>query len=258
MGPRGPPSHIAARQRLSNDFDVRVRTKLTIIVPTYNMRNLTSLALMLLLTACVPHSEPPRAPAYRPPLTHRPPAAHPNADVGRCETSLANAGARFAILQDTSFGGSCNAYGVVQLSQIAPGIPVTNTKALRCETALPLTRWFDGPVQSAAQRWFGSRVVKLESMGTYACRNVVGNAAYSAKLSEHAHANAVDIGGFDLADGRRVTVLSGWHGADDEKGFLHEIHDAACHNFVTVLSPDYNAAHANHLHFDMGGNSYCR
>jgi hypothetical protein len=148
--------------------------------------------------------------------------------------------------------------GALQLNQVAPGIPITNTKALTCDTALPLTRWFEGVVQFSAQRWFGARVVKLESMGTYACRNVVGNAAYSGKLSEHAHANAVDIGGFVLADGRRVSVLGGWHGGSEERGFLHEIHDAACHRFTTVLGPDYNAAHANHLHFDMGGSQYCR
>jgi len=164
----------------------------------------------------------------------------------------------FTPLQDQRFSASCSAFGAVQMSLVAPGIAITNTKALTCETALPLTRWVEGPVQAAAQRWFGVRVSRVESMGTYSCRNVIGNAASASKLSEHAHANAVDIGGFVLADGRRVTVLSGWHGADDEAGFLHEVHDAACRNFITVLSPDYNAAHANHLHFDMGGSSFCR
>jgi len=144
------------------------------------------------------------------------------------------------------------------MSQIAPGVPIYNTKALTCQAALPLANWFDGPVQAAAQRWFGARVARLESMGTYSCRNIIGNAAYSNKLSEHAHANAVDIGGFVLTDGRHITVLNGWHGAADERGFLHDIHNSACAHFITVLSPDYNAAHANHLHFDMGGKPYCR
>ena len=144
------------------------------------------------------------------------------------------------------------------MSQVAPDVPITNTKALTCHAALPLTRWFEGSVQIAAEHWFGARVVRVESMGTYACRNVVGNAAYGGKLSEHAHANAVDIGGFTLSDGRHITVLHGWHGTDDERGFLHDVHDAACRNFITVLGPDYNAAHANHLHFDMGGSQYCR
>jgi hypothetical protein len=27
---------------------------------------------------------------------------------------------------------------------------------------------------------------------------------------------------------------------------------------VTILSPDYNALHHDHLHFDMGGKSFCR
>lgn len=129
--------------------------------------------------------------------------------------------------------------GAVQLSTIAPGVVISNTKALRCATALPLATWFEGPVQAAAQRWFGARVVRLESMGTYACRAVIGNAAVAGRLSEHARANAVDIGAVVLEGGRRSTVLGGWRGALDEQGFWHEVHDAACQQFITVLSPDY-------------------
>lgn len=184
--------------------------------------------------------------------------AHPDADVRACEFHLADTGARFTPLEDQYFSPSCSAVGAVQLSDIAPGIPITNTKALRCEVALPLSRWVEGPVQEAAQRWLGAAVTRVESMGSYSCRNVIGNSASAAKLSEHARANAVDIGGFVLSTGRRITVLQGWRGADGEAGFLHEIHDAACHDFITVLSPDYNAAHANHLHFDMGGSQFCR
>ncbi len=228
------------------------------------MRRLLVLLGSLALAGCIPAAE-----NHRPPVYHRqappPPApphhqlgAHPNADVRMCESNLSRAGASFTPLDDQRFSASCAAIGAVQMTMVAPGIPITNTKALTCETALPLTRWVEGPVQAAAQRWFSARVVRLESMGTYACRTIIGNSAFAAKMSEHAHANAVDIGGFLLSDGRRVTVLGGWHGAEDEAGFLREVHDAACQRFITVLSPDYNAAHANHLHFDMGGVHYCR
>ena len=76
--------------------------------------------------------------------------------------------------------------------------------------------------------------------------------------SEHATANAVDISGFVLADGRRIVVDSGWNGTDDERRFLRSVRAAACKRFRTVLSPDFNAAHQDHFHFDLGRGPFCR
>jgi hypothetical protein len=82
-------------------------------------------------------------------------------------------------------------------------------------------------------------------------------------LSEHAFANAVDVSAFVLRDGRRVSVLNGWRGSPKERAFLRRLHQSACKRFGTVLGPEYNAAHANHFHFDMAksmrnGTAYCR
>ena len=68
----------------------------------------------------------------------------------------------------------------------------------------------------------------------------------------------MDVSGFVLADGRRITVEAGWNGSDDERKFLRQVRQAACQRFQTVLSPDFNAAHYNHLHFDLGRGPYCR
>src|SRR3546814_1633335 len=85
------------------------------------------------------------------------------------------------------------------------------------------------------------------------------NGNMSGNLSEHAHSNAVDVSAFVLADGRRITVKNDWHGDDRTRRFLQVVHDSACKRFRTVLSPDYNAAHHDHFHFDMGGKgTYCR
>ena len=48
-----------------------------------------------------------------------------------------------------------------------------------------------------------------------------------------------------------------------ERRFLRRVRDGACGLFATVLSPDYNAAHRDHLHLDqadrgMGGWRSCR
>ena len=49
--------------------------------------------------------------------------------------------------------------------------------------------------------------------------------------------------------------------ADELKiAFLKRIHRDACHRFGTVLGPEANEAHREHLHFDMkarGGKSFC-
>ena len=71
-------------------------------------------------------------------------------------------------------------------------------------------------------------------------------------------ANAIDIGGVHLEDGRTVTVLDGWDGPADEQAFLREVRDGACQLFRAVLGPDYNPAHVDHFHFDMGRWRICR
>ena len=104
----------------------------------------------------------------------------------------------------------------------------------------------------------GAEVVKIETFGTYSCRT--RNSQPGARLSEHAFANAVDVSGFVLADGRRITVEQGWRGPDDRvRRFLRQIHQGGCRRFAIGLSPDSDAYHYNHLHFDMGSNGpYCR
>ena len=63
----------------------------------------------------------------------------------------------------------------------------------------------------------------------------------------------------ELKDGRRITVLGDWGAADPAThDFLQAIHASACKRFGTVLSPDYNAAHRNHLHLEDDRARFCR
>ena len=56
----------------------------------------------------------------------------------------------------------------------------------------------------------------------------------------------------------RVAVRGGWNaGSSSERAFLRTIHDSACKRFQTVLSPDYNTAHHDHFHLDMGRGPFC-
>ena len=118
-----------------------------------------------------------------------------------------------------------------------------------CPVAAALLLWERDVVQPAALRLFGERVVRVDHFGSYACRRLYGRS--EGPFSEHATANAVDIAGFRLAGGKRISVRRDWPGGGAEAAFLREVRSGACPLFATILSPDYNAAHADHLHFDQ-------
>lgn len=177
----------------------------------------------------------------------------------QCLSTLKAADVRYTPLPNQSFGGGCHTIDTVKLMQFAT--EATNLGPMTCPLAANFTAWAKYAVRPAAKLYLGSDVVRIETMGTYNCRNI--NGARSGKLSEHATGNAVDVSAFILKDGRRISVLNGWNGTMEERAFLRRLHQSACKRFGTVLSPNYNAAHANHFHFDMGksmkdGSAYCR
>lgn len=119
----------------------------------------------------------------------------------------------------------------------APGCAVTAAMAL----------WTRDVVQPLAQKHFGQRVVALENLGSYNCRKIAGEQTQS----QHSTANAIDISAFVLADGTRISLINDWDDPDVRRDFLHDVRDGSCGLFSTVLSPDYNQAHADHFHMDM-------
>jgi hypothetical protein len=118
-----------------------------------------------------------------------------------------------------------------------------------CAVALALEIWRRNSLDREAEAIFGQRVAHVEHLGAYSCRRLYGRDA--GAWSEHATGNAIDIAGFVLADGTRISVLRDWSGEGDKARFLRAVRDGACGAFSTVLSPDYNAAHRDHFHFDM-------
>ena len=101
----------------------------------------------------------------------------------------------------------------------------------------------------------------MNDAGTYSCRRIYGQTDPGARPSEHARANALDLGGMTLEDGRKVSVLADWDGTGprgaEGQSFLKRVRDGACRVFSTVLTPDYNEAHANHLHLDGADRGLC-
>jgi hypothetical protein len=127
---------------------------------------------------------------------------------------------------------------------------------MRCAAAAALVMWERHVVGPAAREHLGSDVTAIRHLGTYSCRNI--NNREGGRRSQHASANAIDIAGFTLANGESVSLLADWDDAGRKGRFLRAVRDGACPLFGAVLSPDYNAAHADHFHFDMGLYSVCR
>ena len=127
---------------------------------------------------------------------------------------------------------------------------------MRCGALVPLLLWQRHVVEPAAQQMFGTRVTAIRNYGTYSCRNV--NHARLGRRSQHATANAIDVAGFVLADGTRISIARDWHDAGAKGRFLHAVRDGACRFFGVVLSPDYNALHHDHFHMDASYWHMCR
>lgn len=127
-----------------------------------------------------------------------------------------------------------------------------------CELAAALGMWLAHEVQPAAREILGAPVTEVLHHGAYSCRNIAGSPTLRFVKSQHAQANAVDITGFALADGRRITVVAGWTGGEAERAFLRRVHAAACRYFRVAVGPDYNAAHHDHFHLDRGLIPACR
>jgi len=120
----------------------------------------------------------------------------------------------------------------------------------------PLAAW-QARVRQAALYYFNTPVASITNISSYACRRIGGRA--NGRLSNHALGLALDISGFRLADGRIIDVAADW-GRDTPQGrFLLAAHQEACRSFDIVLGPNYNRAHRNHFHVDMGGGGgFCR
>lgn len=151
-----------------------------------------------------------------------------------------------AMLDPIVADGGCGVAEPVRLSS-ADGVALDPPATIDCATARALSVWLRrGPVATFARK--GAAVGGLVVVDAYSCRN--RNRAGDGKLSEHSFGRAIDVAAFALRDGRTVTVLEGWR-SPDWSAALQRIHASGCGAFATVLGPEANALHADHLHLDM-------
>jgi hypothetical protein len=155
-----------------------------------------------------------------------------------------------------------------------------------CRLAAKLHEWIKGSLQPAAEEVLGTSIKAITNASAYACRQRIGT--FTDRISEHSFANALDISGFVTANGRSIAVITHWGPtardrlrhkrasrpvgdarplvdaeppvSSKEASFLRRVHETACGKFGTVLGPEANEAHPDHLHVDLAArrrSSFC-
>nr|WP_262417185.1 extensin family protein [Pseudomonas sp. SH10-3B] len=175
-------------------------------------------------------------------------------DPALCDQVLKTSGLRVSHQADTPADAVCPLRNTLRVQ--GADVALSSSFLASCPLAVAFALFERHSLQPAAQAVFGQSVTRVDHLGSFACRNMYNRA--EGRLSQHASANALDIAGFRLADGRSISVLKDWSGEGDSARFLRQVRDGACDDFNVVLSPDYNAAHRNHFHLDMGRWWVCR
>lgn len=143
----------------------------------------------------------------------------------------------------------CGAERPFEMAAAYGGRVVLNPPALlRCPMVPQVDRWIADIVEPAARSYLRTSLAELTVAASYSCRPM--NNQFGGRLSEHGHANAIDISAFKMADGHVVTVKGGWNGAPAEHAFLRAVRAGACSEFTTVLGPG-EPYHGDHFHFDL-------
>ncbi len=219
-----------------------------------SFRIATILVVMAFLAGCGAHTPLPPPPVAQPPLLDANSA---------CLQDLAAAHVVFQPL--AGYGeGNCSIANPVKLT--GGTVPWNHAGILSCPMARTIVHFETDVIQPLAQRYFHQRVQRLLHFGTYDCRaqrNETSEAAArmgsskGGRLSEHAKGRAIDLAGFELADGSKITVKQFWYSSGPEANFLHELARASCQSFNVVLTPNHDRLHQDHMHLDIGPHTLC-
>ena len=179
--------------------------------------------------------------------------APPIESGGVCTASLNEHGIAFEpVAMSEPPDSRCHIQEPVKVSQIEA--PFSRPVVMSCLLADRFALFEHSAMQKLAMQTLGHYVVRIDHLGAYSCRASTG---HRDRLSEHAYGLAIDISGFQLSDGTIVNVQRDWSQPGPQSVFLHEVARAACGYFSVVLTPDSNAEHVNHMHFDLGPDRLC-
>jgi hypothetical protein len=128
---------------------------------------------------------------------------------GRC-TAILNDIDAVSVPQPPLRDGQCGAPAPIRLISLGtnPQVTFSPPALVDCELAGALHGWLKNDVQPLALKHLGAKVIRIEVMSDYSCRTSAGRGG--KQLSEHAFANALDIGAFVTEKGQTASVLDSW------------------------------------------------
>jgi hypothetical protein len=179
--------------------------------------------------------------------------------VADCATLLARARVQAApsvlpVHKEKSGRITCGAEQVFVYQAGPESIRYNIAPVVTCGMALALAK-LETILQKEALATFNARVVRIDQAGTYSCRKM---ARFRSMVSEHSYANAIDIRGVALDDGRRISVKSHFGSTETEpaaaesqflRAVARRLYDEAV--FSVVLTAFFDVAHRDHLHLDL-------
>jgi len=148
--------------------------------------------------------------------------------------------------------GTCGLQSPLRVTAVRAGgreVPLSRPATLNCQMATEVANWV-GRIDSHSEAIFNTGIGELHTGTSYFCRT--RNNAAGADISEHGFGNALDVTGFTLENGRRIGLPANWGNDTKASRAMEHAHSSACGTFTTVLGPEANALHEDHLHLDLG------
>jgi hypothetical protein len=175
------------------------------------------------------------------------PTSTTNVVPSPCQLRLAKL-AEFKAARPITGPGECSAADVVTLESVLlldnQRVVFSPGAILRCPMAEAVAQWIRNDVAPAIAEVIAP-LRGVETLDSFSCRTF--NGINGAKLSEHGHANALDLHSFKLANGAIVELTN----ATVSKPLREKIRDTACLRFSTVLGNGADAYHESHVHVDL-------
>lgn len=175
-------------------------------------------------------------------------------DDAVCFAQLALAHVKFekvpAAYAVASACGVANGVRLAAMSVNGSEVTFPDKPLLNCAFALTFARWVTLSAAPAISQAAGSPTSAIATGPGYECRSRNGDS--SAKLSEHAFGNAVDVTTIKTAGGGEIAIADALNPYAKNRALIAALRASACGAFTTVLGPGSNEAHRTHFHFDLG------
>jgi len=151
-------------------------------------------------------------------------------------------------IPDIKGPGDCGGEDLVRLEAVVlpdkRRVTVKPAAIMRCTMASAIADWIRTDMAPLALS-LGSVVSDLDNFDSFECRGRNGIAG--AQLSEHGHANALDVRALKLANGQSISFTDRTVAREVRENILHSV----CARFSTVLGPGADGYHEDHIHLDL-------